>query len=186
MRQGLLSFAWNTTLVKIKSYLSCAALAAALFSSSTALADRYVSTADDLRTQFYLHMPFNQGPEFVVNQLKRDGYDVMDQGPWKITLRRDVSDGTVVLNISVNKQNKVRHVLKPLCACSRKLQASDSLLHHWAHTQATHILSQHLLFWATNLSSLETRSDWPDKGSLVLLLHNIHFPQHSLLLGCVL
>lgn len=161
MRQGLLSFAWNTTLVKIKSYLSCAALAAALFSSSTALADRYVPTADDLRTQFYLHMPFNQGPEFMVNQLKRDGYYVMDQSPWKITLRRDVSDVTVVLNISVNKQNKVWHVLKPLCACSRKLQASDSLLHHWAHTQATHtlLLSQHLLFWATNLSSLERRSD---------------------------
>lgn len=55
-------------------------------------------------------MPFNQVPEFMVNQLKRDGYYVMDQRPWKITLRRDVSDGTVVLNICVNKQNKVWHV----------------------------------------------------------------------------
>ena len=40
------------------SFLTAAAVAAALLCSNTALADRYVPTAEDLKTQFYLHIPF--------------------------------------------------------------------------------------------------------------------------------
>ena len=89
---------------------AAAAVAAALSCSNTALADRYVPTAEDLKTQFYLHIPFNQGPDFMVRELMRDSFYVVAKSPKNIKLKRDVKGGDVYISIDISKANKVWHV----------------------------------------------------------------------------
>ena len=67
-------------------------------------------TAEDLKTQFYLHIPFNQGPELMVRELMRDSFYVVTQSPQTIKLKRDVNDGDVYISIDISKANKLWHV----------------------------------------------------------------------------